>query len=115
MDVLADKARLGDLALAQQGGGLRRLALLHNLRHRLHPVGVRQGAQLVQTAGHIVFALVQRQQHHGQLFGGGGLLCGGAKVKLNYIFFAHTSSFNTLQARQATAAPLKRWMVTSWS
>ena len=39
-----------------------------------------QRPQLVQAARHIVPALIQRQQHHGQLLGGGGFLGSGAKV-----------------------------------
>ena len=78
--VLADEARFGHLALAQQRGGLGCGALLHHLGHGVHAVGIRQCAQLLKAAGHIVFALVQRQQHHRQLLAVGGFLGGGAKV-----------------------------------
>ena len=78
--ILADQPRLGDLALAQQRCGLGRRALLHDLGHGVHAVGVGQRPQLVQAARHIVLSLVQRQQHHGQLLGVGGFLGGGSKV-----------------------------------
>ena len=78
--VLADKPRLGDLALAQQRGGLGGRALLHHLGHGVHTVGVGQRPQLVQAAGHIVLALVQRQQHYRQFLGVGGFLGSGAEV-----------------------------------
>ena len=71
---------VGDLALAQQRGGLGGRALLHHLGHGVHTVGVGQRPQLVQAARHIVPALIQRQQHHGQLLGVGGFLGSGAKV-----------------------------------
>ena len=78
--ILADKPRLGDLALTQQRCSLGRRTLLHDLGHGVHAVGVGQCPQLVQAAGHIVPALIQRQQHHGQLLGVGGFLGSGAKV-----------------------------------
>ena len=78
--ILADKPRLGDLALTQQRCGLGRRTLLHDLGHGVHAVGVGQRPQLVQAARHIVPALIQRQQHHGQLLGVGGFLGSGAKV-----------------------------------
>ena len=62
--VQADQAGFGHLALAQHGGGLRRLAFLHHGGHRLHIVGLGQGGQLVQAAGGVKLSLVQRQQHH---------------------------------------------------
>ena len=91
--ILADKAGLGDLALTQHRGGLGRGALLYDLGHGVHAVGIGQCAQLVQTAGHIIAALIQRQQHHGQLFAVGGLLGGRAKVKFCCVI-AHNSSFS---------------------
>ena len=78
--ILADKPRLGDLALTQQRCGLGRRTLLHDLGHGVHAVGVGQRPQLIQAARHIVPALIQRQQHHGQLLGVGGFLGSGAKV-----------------------------------
>ena len=78
--ILADKPRLGDLALTQQRCGLGRRTLLHDLGHSVHAVGVGQRAQLIQAARHIVPALIQRQQHHGQLLGVGDFLGSGAKV-----------------------------------
>ena len=85
--------RLGDLALTQHRGGPGRGALLYDLGHGVHAVGIGQCAQLVQTAGHIIAALIQCQQHHGQLFAVGGLLGGRAKVKFCCVI-AHNSSFS---------------------
>ena len=69
---------------ARRGAGETKLELdrrhLHHLGHGVHAVGVRQFAQLPKAAGHIVFALIQRQQHHRQLLAVGGFLGGGAKV-----------------------------------
>ena len=65
---------------AQHDAGLRGLALLADLRHGFHMVGLAQGGQLGQTALTVPQALVQRQQHYRQFLGVGGFLGSGAKV-----------------------------------
>ena len=92
VQILADKPRFGHLALPQQGGGFGGGAFLRNLGHGLHAVGVSQRPQLVQAAGHIVLALVQRQQHDGQFLAVLLFLGRGAKVQIDRIL-AHRSSF----------------------
>ena len=68
VQILAYQPCFGHFALTQQGSGFGGGALLHHLGHSVHAVGVGQRPQLVQAAGHIVLALVQGQQHNGQLF-----------------------------------------------
>ena len=81
--LLRGKAGFLQLTAAQHDAGLRGLALLADLRHGFHMVGLAQGGQLGQTALTIPQALVQRQQHH---FGGRGL-------GQNIVKFAQNKSF----------------------
>ena len=81
--LLRGKAGFLQLTAAQHDAGLRGLALLADLRHGFHMVGLAQGAELCQTALTVPQALVQRQQHH---FGGRGL-------GQNIVKFAQNKSF----------------------
>ena len=81
--LLRGKAGFLQLTAAQHDAGLRGLALLADLRHGFHMVGLAQGGQLGQTALTVPQALVQRQQHH---FGGRGL-------GQNIVKFAQNKSF----------------------
>ena len=80
---LGGKGSLFQLAAAQHDAGLRGLALLGDLRHGLHVVGLAQGRKLCQTALTVPQPLIQCQQHH---------LCGRG-LGQNIIKLAQSKSF----------------------
>ena len=80
---LGGKGSFFQLAAAQHDAGLRGLALLGDLRHGLHVVGLAQGRKLCQTALTVPQPLIQCQQHH---------LCGRG-LGQNIIKLAQSKSF----------------------
>ena len=80
---LGGKGSLFQLAAAQHDAGLRGLALLGDLRHGFHVVGLAQGRKLCQTALAVPQPLIQCQQHH---------LCGRG-LGQNIIKLAQSKSF----------------------
>ena len=80
------------LALIGGSAGTENFQNQHRAVQHFHLQSGGQGPQLVQAAGHIVLALVQRQQHDGQFLAVLLFLGRGAKVQIDRIL-AHRSSF----------------------